>query len=193
MYITIEGIDTAGKSTQIEALKKLFTDAIFVKEPGETEIGNKIRSIILDDGVESSRAETLLFLADRALLVDRVIKPNIQKLIISDRSAVSGIAYSLASYDFDTVELVELNRFATDNILPDLCIVLKLEPSELSLRLQSRPTDKIESRGEKYLLNIQKNLFRASELLGIQTVSIDASLPMKNITQTIGNIIKGES
>ncbi|MEO1937666.1 MAG: dTMP kinase, partial [Sulfurimonas sp.] len=96
MYIAIEGIDTAGKSTQIAALQKHFPNAIITKEPGGTAIGAEIRSLVLSAKAQSKKAEFLLFLADRAEHIQEVIKPNLDKMIISDRSVVSGVAYALS-------------------------------------------------------------------------------------------------
>ena len=95
MYIAIEGIDTAGKTTQIERLKKHFPDAIITKEPGGTSIGKEIREMVLSAKAQSKKAEFLLFLADRAEHIKEVVEPNLDKMIISDRSAVSGVAYAL--------------------------------------------------------------------------------------------------
>jgi dTMP kinase len=131
MYIAIEGIDTAGKSTQIELLKKEI-DAIFIKEPGFTPLGKKIREILLNDEI-SKKAELFLFLADRAESIEKVVKPNYNRLIISDRSVISGIAYGMEWFDFDM--LVNLNRFATDSIFPQFVIILKLSQKELIRRL----------------------------------------------------------
>ena len=94
MYVVIEGIDTAGKSTQLEILSKKFSDAIFTKEPGATKLGSKLREMALNGEAKSKIAEMFLFLADRAEHIEEVIKPNIDKMIISDRSVISGIAYA---------------------------------------------------------------------------------------------------
>ncbi|MCK4874452.1 MAG: dTMP kinase, partial [Sulfurimonas sp.] len=84
MYIAIEGIDTAGKSTQIDAVSKNFPEAIVTKEPGGTEIGKEIRELVLSARAQSKKAEFLLFLADRAEHIKEVIEPNLEKMIISD-------------------------------------------------------------------------------------------------------------
>jgi len=113
MYIAIEGIDTAGKSTQIAALKEHFTDAIITKEPGATEIGKEIREMVLSAKAKSKKAEFLLFLADRAEHIKEVIEPNLDtKMIISDRSAISGVAYALIQGDIEKKELVSLSGVA---------------------------------------------------------------------------------
>lgn len=182
MYIVIEGIDTAGKSTQIDLLKESHKSAIFTKEPGGTEIGSKIRKIILDDGVKSNLAELFLFLADRAEHYERVIKPNDDKLIISDRSFVSGIGYSDYK-DFD--KLFELNMLVMENKKPDLVILLNLDPDELSYRLSTKAHDKIEQRGIDYLLNIQEKMKSVLSNLNINNICIDASMDKDLIHKTI--------
>ena len=78
MYIAIEGIDTAGKSTQIKALSSHFSQAVITKEPGATEIGKEIREMVLSARAKSKKAEFLLFLADRAEHIKEVIEPNIK-------------------------------------------------------------------------------------------------------------------
>ncbi|MDP3120169.1 MAG: dTMP kinase [Sulfuricurvum sp.] len=191
MYVTIEGIDTAGKSTQIEALRKLFTQAVFTKEPGGTDIGQTIRSMILNGELKNKHAEMFMFLADRAEHTHKVIVPNLNKLIISDRSCVSGVAYATVQNVCDTDTLVQLNRLATDNHLPQHVFILVLTPEELIYRLSQKEHDAIESRGIEYLLSIQNALIASAHSLGIQTHVIDASQSIDTITLEIANLIKG--
>jgi dTMP kinase len=191
MYIALEGIDTAGKSTQIELLKALFTEAVFTKEPGGTSVGIQIRSMVLEGELKSKRAEMLLFLADRAEHTERIIVPNSEKLIISDRCAVSGIAYALNQNICDIDTLVALNRLATNGHLPQMVFILQLTPETLEYRLSQKEHDVIESRGIEYLLNIQNGLITASNSLGILTHVIDASQSIDIITQEITSLIKG--
>lgn len=180
MYVAIEGIDTAGKSTQIEKLKNL--DALFIKEPGQTKIGAKIREMILNENI-SKKTELFLFLADRSETIQKIIKPNKDKLIISDRSLISGIAYGLEY--FDMLELEMFNSFATDKIYPDLVIILKLDRNTLEKRLENKENDNIEKRGVDYLLSIQDNLIYVCEKLNINTKIIDANLDIKEIHKRI--------
>jgi dTMP kinase len=191
MYIAIEGIDTAGKSTQIECLKSLFPEAVYTKEPGGTLVGVEIRSMVLHGELKSKMAELLLFLADRAEHTESIILPNINSLIISDRSAVSGVAYALVQDICDIKTLVSLNTLATGGKLPEKVFILKLSPQELANRLSQKEHDVIESRGINYLLNIQEALIKASQELGIQTFVIDASQSIDTITNEIADLIKG--
>jgi len=186
MYIAIEGIDTAGKSTQIEAISKNFPDAIITKEPGATEIGKEIREILLSARVASKKAEFLLFLSDRAEHMQEVIEPNInKKMIISDRSAVSGVAYALTQDQIKEEELVSLNDFATNKTYPQKVFLLRLTKEALEYRLSQKELDGIELRGSKYLLEIQDAIIEAANLLNIELVEIDATLSREEITQNI--------
>ncbi len=186
MYIAIEGIDTAGKSTQIEAIAQSFPNAIITKEPGATEIGKEIREMVLSARTQSKKAEFLLFLADRAEHMSRVIEPNIDtKMIISDRSAVSGVAYALTQGGISEEELVSLNNFATDGVYPQKVFLLRLTKEELEYRLSQKELDGIELRGSEYLLNIQNAIIKATELLGLTLIEIDATLSREAITTAI--------
>ncbi len=188
MYIAIEGIDTAGKSTQIELLKKKYKNALFVKEPGFTNLGEKIREIIFNGDIDK-KTELFLFLADRSELIEKIIKPNLNNLIISDRSVVSGIAYALPFFDFDI--LLNLNRFATDSIFPQKVIILKLNKETLKYRLSQKNNDNIEKRGIEYLLNIQNNIIQTCNRLEIPYDLIDASNSVEEINFKIKKAING--
>ena len=190
MYIAIEGIDTAGKSTQITKLSSNFPDAIITKEPGATEIGKEIRDIVLSARAKSKKAEFLLFLADRAEHMQEVIEPNLGKMIISDRSAVSGVAYALVQGSISKEDLVALNNFATNNRYPEKVFLLKLTKEVLEYRLSQKELDGIELRGSEYLLNIQDAIIEATKLLGLELVEIDATQSRTEITQNILNNIK---
>ena len=190
MYIAIEGIDTCGKSTQIQMLQKHLGDAIITKEPGATDIGKKIRNIVLDAKIQSKKAEFLLFLADRAEHIKEVVESNIDKTVISDRSAVSGVAYALVQGEISEDELVSLNNFATNKIYPKKVFLLKLTKKELAYRLSQKELDGIELRGVEYLLKIQEAIVKATKLLGLELVTIDATLSIEEITKQILNNMK---
>jgi len=190
MYIAIEGIDTAGKSTQIARLAAQYPESIITKEPGATAIGAKIREIVLSGEVQSAKAEFLLFLADRAEHMQEVVLPNRDKLIISDRSVVSGVAYALVQENISETAILHLNRFATDGHYPELLFLLQLSEEELTFRLAQKELDGIELRGVNYLLNIQKALIEAAKLLKIELVVIDAATPIEQITEIIIEKIK---
>lgn len=182
MYIIIEGIDTAGKSTQLEILNKKYPDAIFTKEPGGTELGVDLRQMVLSGRAKSKVAEMLLFLADRAEHTEEVIKQNKDKVVISDRGFVSGIAYAK---DFPIDMTIELNKIALDGEMPDKLIMLELSPEELQNRLNAKENDAIELRGIDYLLEIQTRMKTVIESLDIDALIIDASKSIDEIAKEI--------
>lgn len=183
MYVAIEGIDTAGKSTQISLLKNTYPQALFTLEPGGSELGKKLREILLESDMGlCERAEFLLFLSDRAEHCSKVLLPNRDKLIISDRSLISGIAYAKS---LEWEEVVSLNLFSTQGYKPDIVILLELSQEELTKRLSTKKQDSIELRGIEYLLEIQSRMIKACEALGVRLHRIDASKSVEQIHQQI--------
>lgn len=189
MYVVLEGIDTAGKSTQLDILKQNYPNAIFTKEPGGTEIGIDIRKMVLEAQCKSKTAEMLLFLADRAEHTEQIIKPNLDKTIISDRGFVSGIAYAK---DFDLEMVKMLNNIALNNIYPNKIIMLELQPDELKKRLSGKENDGIESRGIEYLLEIQSRMKSVIEDLKIDSLIIDANESIEQIANKIEEFLNGK-
>jgi len=186
MYVAIEGIDTAGKSTQLNLLRKKYNGAIFTKEPGGTNIGTKLRQMALNGEAKSKITEMFLFLADRAEHIQEVIAPNKSKMVISDRSLISGISYAL---NLPLETLTSLNLIATSNILPSHLILLELTFEELAKRLSEKSRDSIESRGLEYLMDIQSRMKKTIEMLNLNYLIIDASLSIKDIAKKIEEFI----
>lgn len=172
MYLAIEGVDCVGKTTQIQLLQNAYPDALLTKEPGGSPLGVRLREMLLGPHDYTSRAEMFLFLADRAEHVERTLLPNRGKMIVSDRSLVSGIAYADPSFELSL--LAEMNRFATGGLLPDKVVVIAIDEEELTRRLGAKHNDVIESRGVAYLLETQARIVKAAELLGIKTRVVDA-------------------
>lgn len=193
MYITIEGVDTAGKSTQISNVSKHYPDAVVTKEPGATDIGREIREMVLSARTKSKKAEFLLFLADRAEHIKEIIEPNLDKTIISDRSVVSGIAYALVQGEINETAIVHLNRFATNGIYPEKVFLLILTKEELEFRLSQKKLDGIELRGVEYLLSIQDAMIKATQLLNLELITIDATKPIDEITKEILDNMKDKN
>ncbi|HIC44736.1 MAG TPA: dTMP kinase [Sulfurimonas sp.] len=191
MYIVVEGIDTCGKSTQIQLLAEAFPQAIITKEPGATELGAKIRELVLYSDDLCPVTELLLFLADRSNHASNVIKPNLGRLIISDRSLISGMAYALASKKFDFDWLETLNRFAMQDIMPEQIILFKIKEETLKERLGEKSHDVIEQRGIAYMLDVQEQLEFVANTLKIPTLIIHAEDSIRNIHTQINDYIKG--
>ena len=187
MYIVLEGIDTSGKSTQLDILKQKYPDAIFTKEPGGTELGTVIREMVLNAKAKSKAAEMMLFLADRAEHAKQVIKPNRDKVIISDRSFISGIAYAK---DFDIDLVTMLNKIVIDGEYPDKLVMMELGEEELRKRLAAKEHDKIESRGTDYLLDIQSRMKNIIDSLNIETLIVDAGSSIDEIANKIEEFLE---
>ncbi|SFV68252.1 Thymidylate kinase [hydrothermal vent metagenome] len=190
MYILFEGIDTCGKSTQIDLLAKAEPDIITTYEPGGTAFGQKAREILLSDSLHSKRAELLLFLADRAEHYEEVLEPNKNKVVISDRGFISGIGYALANGDFDFDELVSLNRFALKGHFPDRVILFLTDMETLKERTSQKPLDGIELRGLEYLLKVQEHMKESILKLGIPHLFIDATQSIDKIHTAILQYLK---
>ncbi len=194
MYVIFEGIDTCGKTTQIELIAQKFNNAIITREPGGTAFGKGIREILLADSLKSKRAELLLFLADRAEHYTQIIKPNSDKLVLSDRGFLSGIGYALANGDFEFEHLLTLNKFALENSLPDLIILFETDMETLKERTQNEDKilDGIELRGLVYLLEVQQAMKKSLLRLDIPYLRIDARTDIETIHTKIYNRINRE-
>lgn len=190
MTILFEGIDTCGKSTQIDLIAQKHPEIIITKEPGGTKFGEKAREILLSDSLASKRAELLLFLADRAEHYQEVIKPNQNKIIISDRGFLSGLGYALANGDFDFDELVHLNKFALEGHLPDKVVLFLTTMETLKERTSQKSLDGIELRGLEYLISVQEHMKESILKLDIPHLFIDATDSIENIHQTILTYLK---
>jgi len=190
MYILFEGIDTCGKSTQIELISQNQPEIITTKEPGGTAFGVKAREILLQDSLASKRAELLLFLADRAEHYHEIIHPNRDKLVVSDRGFISGLGYALANGDFDFDALVRLNKFALDGHFPDKIVLFLTNMETLKERTSQKNLDGIELRGLEYLLEVQEHMRQSIIKLGIPHLFIDATDEIENIHQTILTYLK---
>ncbi|WP_120881970.1 dTMP kinase [Helicobacter pylori] len=188
MYVVLEGVDGVGKSTQVGLLKNRFKNALVTKEPGGTKIGESLRRIALNENI-SELARAFLFLSDRAEHVESVIKPALKekKLIISDRSLISGMAYS----EFSSLEL---NLLATQSILPAKIVLLLIDKEGLKQRLSLKSLDKIENQGIEKLLTIQQKLkthaYALREKFGCEVLELNAKESAKNLHEKIAAFIK---
>ena len=176
MYVVFEGVDGVGKSTQIELLKACYKDAVFSFEPGATPLGEDLREILLEKGGNfSKRAEILLFLADRAEHYEQILRANAHKLIISDRSFISGIAYANNAFDFEM--LLSLNSFALNEFFPQKCVFLRASEGLIRERFAKKGLDKIEKRGVGYFLSVQNELEKClqelQKRLNLRVLSLD--------------------
>lgn len=191
MYVIFEGVDTSGKTTQIQRLCEENKNFISTKEPGNTPLGENLRKTILHGTNISKKAEFFLFLADRAEHYEKVIKPNIDKTILSDRGFISGMAYAFVndeSLDFEI--LLKLNRYALSNNLPEKIVFFQTNRELLKQRFKSKNIDLIEQRGFDYLLNVQESMKKIIKYIDIDTLFVQADENIDKITEKIKGFLK---
>lgn len=192
LFITMEGPDGSGKSTQIEAIRRFFNDkgenVVITREPGGTQISEKIRELLLDrDNAEMDpMAEALLYAASRAQLVSQVIKPALDSgtHVICDRFVDSSIAYQGYGRGLgDSVAVI--NAYAVNNCMPDVTFLMKLNPEIGKSRIKSSDQDRIEM--EK--LEFHNKVFAGYEALELEfpdrVVGIDATRNIEEISDEI--------
>lgn len=149
LFVTLEGIDRSGKTTQTRLLlDALGNRALAVREPGGTAVGERVRELVKDPDLEiGGRTETLLFAAARAQLVADVIRPALEegRVVVSDRFTDSSLAYQGEARGLGTEEVARLNHWATDGLEPDLTLLLWLDPARAGAR--GGDEDRFESEG----------------------------------------------
>lgn len=151
MFISLEGIDGSGKTTQARLLAKaLGEDVVLLREPGGTETGERIRALIKDPALElDPLAELLLFCAARAELVAEVIGPARQRGgdVVCDRFSDSSVAYQGVARGLGTDRVEEICDLATGGVWPDLTLLLRIDPDRAAARIGRRTADRFEGEG----------------------------------------------
>lgn len=149
IFITFEGIDGSGKTTQLRLLanflKSLGCDVLLTREPGGTPVGNRLRGALLDAHEEvDPLTELLVFAADRAQHVRRVLRPAIEagQIVFSDRYADATVAYQGAGRGFSPKLIAEIIQLATEGLKPDLTVLFDLSVAESNNRTRRRANDK---------------------------------------------------
>ena len=159
MLIVLEGPEAVGKSTQLRRLEAWMreskVDVVSVREPGGTPSGDQIRQILLDPVSSlSARTEALLFMASRAELIDRIVRPALAKktLIIVDRFFLSTYAYQISGRGLDEADVRAANHLATAGLVPNLTLLLKLPVAESLGRLERRKAgpDRMERSSREF-------------------------------------------
>ena len=151
--VAFEGVEGAGKSTQLRllgrALEGLGREVVATREPGGTPLGERVRVILLDASSAGMhpRAEALLFAAARAQLVEQVIRPALERgaVVLCDRYLHSSLAYQGAARGLGVDEVAAVNRWGTGGLLPDVVVLLDLDPS-VGLERRSGTRDRIEDQ-----------------------------------------------
>lgn len=158
MFLSFDGVDGAGKSTQVKLLSAWLGErghqVVLCRDPGSTPLGEKIRSLLLSHNESmplSRRAEMLLYMAARAQLVDELISPALArgKTVISDRYLLANVVYQGHAGGLGVETLWNVGKIATADILPDLVFLLDMGEDEAMDRI-SRPPDRMESHDDQF-------------------------------------------
>lgn len=194
MFITFEGIDGAGKTTQIKKLSKALEqkgiESVLTREPGGCEISEKIRELILDTKSNlGASGELFLYFAARAEHVRQVIKPAVEskKWVICDRFADSTFAYQGAGRGLDVQKMKELNSFATQGISPNLTVLLDISVEESLERRKNRnkTADRLEQNDKVFFENVRNRFLELAESEPKRFLVIDATLGENEIHEKI--------
>ena len=193
-FITFEGIDGCGKSTQarllLEYMNNSGVETILVREPGGTNISESIREILLHSSSSQmgDRTESLLMTASRAQLTQEVIIPNMDqgKFVIADRYSDSTLAYQGGGRNLDIEWLIELNNYATFTLLPDITFFVDIRSEEALRRLDSNK-DRIEGEGIEFQARVRKTYHKLAERFNNRYVIMDGYGEIDDIHQKVLN------
>jgi dTMP kinase len=191
LFISFEGGEGSGKSTQSKLLKEWFENegksVVLSREPGGTDLGKNLRKILLDNntGDISPRSEALLYAADRAHHVYSLIRPALERgdVVITDRYFDSSIAYQGAGRILSPNEVARINRWATESLFPTLTIILD-QPADIGLsRIKS--ADRLESESIDFHNRVRQEFLQLAAVDPERYLVIDARKPVIEIHQEI--------
>jgi dTMP kinase len=195
LFISLEGIDGAGKSTQARLLvEALGEDTVAIREPGGTDAAERIRELLADPAVAlEPLAELMLFLAARAEVTERVIRPALEagRHVVADRFSDSSVAYQGSARGLGVGEVIGLCEAATDGLWPDLTLLLRVEP-ETGLG-RAAGEDRFEQEG----LSLQQEVATAYEEIAIiasdRVVVLDATGSVEEVHERVMEAVRERS
>ncbi len=197
MFITFEGADGSGKSTQAELLRDALAAAgrevVLTREPGGTEVGERIRELVLNGPDMSAWAEATLFAAARAQHVDEVIAPALERgaTVICDRYVDSSLAYQGVGRGLGVDEVLELNLTATHGLLPDATFVLLLDPEVATSRVTD--PDRLEREGVKLQAKVDAAYRDLAARFPERIVALDGARPREEIAREVRDRVRERS
>ena len=191
MFFSFDGIDGAGKSTQmdlfVEWLTDLGHDVEVCRDPGTTELGEVVRDILLQAPYRiDNLAEMLLYMSSRAQLVQEFVRPAVQngKVVVSDRYLLANVVYQGSAGGVNVDDIWNVGEIATGGLMPDLTIVLDLEPEEAAERL-GKNRDRMESRGIGYFTEVRQGFITQAKRYADSHAIVDASQSIEQIQAQI--------
>ena len=190
MFITFDGLDGSGKSTQAELLRsRLEADGLEVistREPGGTELGEKIRELVLHGGDVTPWAEALLYAAARAQHVEIVIRPALERgaSVICDRYLDSSVAYQGVGRELGLDRVLDLNLAAVGGLLPDRTFLLALDVAEIGSRLD-REHDRLERESEDFHARAAAGYRELAVRFPERIVVLDAKRPADDLAEEV--------
>lgn len=196
LFITFEGADGCGKTTQITLLNEYFNKAgkktLLTREPGAGILGAKIRELLLNyDGEVSPNCESFLFLADRAQHVDCMIKPALAEgtIVLCDRYTDSTLAYQGFGRELDIDRIKYLNKLATGGLRPDLTIVFDVDV-ETSLSRVGGSKDRMESAGVEFFNRVRNGYLTIAKQEPDRVKVIDSSDTIENVHKKVVGLVE---
>jgi dTMP kinase len=203
-FITFEGGEGCGKSTQIrllaERLRAAGKEVLLTREPGGTALAEKIRSLVREesDDPPNSRAETLLFIASRAQVVENVIRPALASgtWVLCDRFADSTFAYQGYGRGLDLEELKRINSFATGGLEPDRTILLNVSPEVSAKRMRAREAatntdaDRMEKAGDSFHSRLRQGFLELAAAEPDRFAVIQADGGVEEVAEAVWNSIQ---
>ena len=195
LFITFEGADGCGKTTQMkllaEYLQKQGHDIVLTREPGGKGLGEKVREILLNyDGEVSDRCESFLFLADRAQNIDIIVNPAVEagKIVLCDRHTDSTGAYQGYGRGLDLDRINLLNNIAVNGRKPDLTFVFDID-TETSMKRVGKEKDRMENAGIEFHNRVREGYLKIAQQEPERIKVIDASKSIEEIHKEVLNKI----
>jgi len=191
LFIVFEGLDGSGKSTQIKALNDKLKlnnyDVISLREPGSTEIGDKVLEILESSQKLTPIMEFLLFSISRSAIIDEKITPSLNenKIVLCDRYFYSSIAYQGSGRDLDNDFIHKINNKIVNDVIPDIVFYFDLTWEEKIKRKGIDHSDRFEKEDKLFHENVRKSYLQMAETDSAKWIVIDATLKMDEISEII--------